>query len=251
MVGLIIGVVIVGGIYLASLFAPLPYSPSAINASQALQGPSSAHWFGTDSVGADVFSRTIAAGRVDLTLTLVGTALALIVGVAGGLLASTRNPAAERFMRFIDGLQALPLLILTLALVTLFGDNIALVAVTMALVSGPHFIRLVRSQALSVRESRYVEAAFASGGSWSRVMIRHVLPNIRAMILTQTAQVAGTGLLLVAALSFLGVGIKPPTPSWGAIIQLGSTEVVNGYWWIATAGGLALFLCVLSFNPAV
>jgi peptide/nickel transport system permease protein len=243
-----VGAVIIVALYGSALFLPLPYSPEGVDSSAVLQAPSATHWAGTDSVGADVFSRTIAAGRVDLTLTFVGTAISLFLGVTLGLAASTRAPWAERFMRFLDAFQALPLLVVTLALVTVSGRSLAMVAVTMAMICGPLFIRLVRSQALTVRESRYVEAGFAAGAGWGRVMRKYVLPNIRPLIFAQTAQVAGIGILLVAGLSFLGIGVAPPTPSWGALIQEGGTQVIQGRWWLAAAPGAAIFLCVLAFN---
>jgi peptide/nickel transport system permease protein len=247
-ISLTIGGVVIGIVYLAALFLPLPYDPLAVDTSAILQPPSSAHWMGTDGVGGDILSRTIAAGRVDLSLSLLGTLLSLVLGVAGGLLASTRSVWAERFMRALDAFQALPLLIVTLALVTLSGNSIWMVALAMVMICGPLFVRLVRSQALAVRESRFVEASLAAGSGWGRIMFRHVLPNIRPLILAQTAQVAGVGLLLVAALSFLGIGVQPPTPTWGGIIKTGASQVVLGNWWIVAAPGLAIFLCVLSFN---
>lgn len=247
-VSLTVGGIVIGVVYLSALFLPLPYDPLVVDTDAILQPPSAEHWMGTDGVGGDVLSRTIAAGRVDLSLSLLGTALALVIGVAGGLLASTRSVWAERFMRALDAFQALPLLIVTLALVTLSGNSIWMVALAMVMICGPLFVRLVRSQALAVRESRYVEAALAAGSGWGRIMFLHVLPNIRPLILAQTAQVAGVGLLLVAALSFLGIGVQPPTPTWGGIIKTGAAQVVLGNWWIVAAPGAAVFLCVLSFN---
>jgi peptide/nickel transport system permease protein len=243
----------IGGGYLvilmvAAFLLPKPYDPNAIDANAVLKPPSMHHWFGTDSVGGDLFSRTVTAARMDVPLSLLGTAFALVIGVAGGLLVSTKKPWAERLMRGVDAFQALPLLIVTLALVTISGDSIWMVAVAMAMISGPLFLRLVRSQALALRESRFVEAAIACGASWPRVMFRYVLPNMLPLILAQTALIAGVGILLIASLSFLGIGIKPTTPSWGGMIHDGASEFIRGHWWMALFPGIAIFLCVMSFN---
>jgi peptide/nickel transport system permease protein len=247
-IGPIIGAVYIAALLIFAFLIPTPYKPSAIDTSAVLQPPSTKHWFGTDSVGGDLFSRTIASARIDVPLSLLGTALALVVGVAGGLLVSTKKPWAERLMRGVDAFQALPLLIITLALVTISGDSLWMVAVSMALITGPLFLRLVRSQALALRESRFVEAAHACGASSTRIMVHYVLPNMLPIIVAQTALIAGSGVLLIAALSFLGIGIKPPTPSWGGLINEGSQEFIRGHWWMAVAPGVAIFLCVMSFN---
>jgi peptide/nickel transport system permease protein len=168
--------------------------------------------------------------------------------VVGGLLVSTRHRSSEWIMRGLDAFQALPLLIVTIALVVIANNSLIMVAVAICFVSGPFYIRLVRSQTLALRDSRFVEASRASGTSPVRLMVRHLLPNLRNLILTQTANTAAVALLVVAALSFLGVGTVPPTPSWGAMIRDGSDQLVTGQWWDAFFPGLALFACILSFN---
>lgn len=247
-VGLIGGLLVVGSLLLAGWFLPLRYSPTALGTGKILQGPSAQHWFGTNSVGQDIFSRTIRAARTDLPLAFEGTALATVVGVVGGLAVSTRSRASEWVMRGLDAFQALPLLIVTIALVVISDNSLTMVAVAICLVSGPFYIRLVRSQALALRESRFVEASRAAGTGSGRLVVRHLLPNLRSLIFTQTANTAAVALLVVAALSFLGVGTVPPTPSWGAMIRDGSEQLVTGQWWDTLFPGLALFACILSFN---
>lgn len=247
-VGLVTGLVVLGGLLLLAWFLPLRYSPNALGTGKVLQGPSSQHWFGTNEVGQDVFARTIRAARTDLPLALEGTALATVVGVVGGLAVSTRHRASEWIMRVLDAFQALPLLIVTIALVVISNNSLTMVAVAICLVSGPFYIRLVRSQALALRESRFVDASRAAGTGPVRLMVRHMLPNLRALIFTQTANTAAVALLVVAALSFLGVGTVPPTASWGAMIKDGSEQLVTGQWWDAAFPGLALFACIYSFN---
>jgi peptide/nickel transport system permease protein len=233
---------------LASFVAPLPYSPYGTNSSAILRPPSTSHWFGTDSVGADVFSRTIRAASTDLSLALLGTLAALIVGVPLGILLGTSRTWGERAMRLLDIFQALPLLILVLALVALSGNALYMIVVAIAIYGGPAYIRLVRSQILVLRETRFIEAAVASGASNFRIMRKHLLPNVRDVILFQTAIVAAVALLAIAALSFLGIGVQPPTPSWGSMVAQGSASLVTGQWWPAVAPGAAIFLCVLSIN---
>jgi peptide/nickel transport system permease protein len=246
-VGLVAGLLIILGLLAAAWLYPLPYDPDAISG-DFNQAPSSAHWFGTDAVGGDLFSRTIRAARTDLPLALSGTALALVLGVVGGLLASGHGPWGERFMRVLDTFQSLPLLIITIALVAMSGNRLYMVAVAIAMISGPFFVRLVRSQALSLRESRFVEASVAAGASPVRVMARHLLPNMRSLVLAQTALTAANALLVVAALSFIGVGVQVPTPSWGSMVQTGGKLLTTGQWWLTVFPAAAIFLCVLSFN---
>ncbi len=246
-VGLVLGSAVILVILFAGWFLPLKYDPNGIS-SQVLSAPSHAHPFGTDEAGADVFARTVRAARTDLPLALAGTALAVFVGVVGGLLASSKNAWSERFMRGLDAFQSLPLLILTVALVVISGNSLYMVVIAVALISGPFFIRLVRSQALTLRESRFVEASVAAGCGPVRVMARHLLPNLRSLILAQTALTAANALLLIAALSFIGVGVQPPTPSWGSMIRTGAGLVTTGQWWLAFFPAISIFACVLSFN---
>lgn len=245
---LIIGLSMIGVIFLAGLFLPLPFGPTEINTAATSLPPNGTHWFGTDQVGQDVFARTLRAARTDLPLALGGTALATLLGVAGGLAVSNKSRWSEWVMRGLDAFQSLPLLILTLALVVVSNNSLFMVAVAIALVCGPFYIRIVRSQAIVVRESRFIEAAIASGASTRRIMWVHMLPNLRAIILAQTALTGAIALLVVAALSFLGVGVVPPTPSWGAMIRAGAAQLVTGQWWNVLFPGLALFACIISFN---
>ena len=136
-------------------------------------------------------------------------------------------------MRGLDAFQSLPLLILTIALVVIANNSLFMVAVAIALVSGPFYVRIVRSQAIVLRESRFIEAAVASGAGTTRVMVKHMLPNMRSLILAQTA---------------LTGAVVPPTPSWGAMIRIGSGQLVTGQWWAVLFPGLALFACIISFN---
>ncbi len=233
---------------LASLVAPLPYDPRATDSSASLQGPSGDHWFGTDGAGADVFSRVVDAARVDLTLALLGTLLSLVLGVLLGLAASTKGRGSERLVRGLDAFQAFPLLILALALVSLSGNRLSMVVVAIALINIPRYMRLLRSEVLALRESRFIEAAIAMGARPRRVTFRHLLPNVWGVVLVQTSLTIANAIVVIASLSFLGVGVSAPTPSWGSMIRDGAGSMSSGEWWIATFPGLAVLLCVLAFN---
>jgi peptide/nickel transport system permease protein len=246
--GAVLGIVFLLGLMVASLVAPLPYSPGATDATASLQGPSAAHWFGTDNAGADVFSRVIAAARVDLSLAFAGTLLSLALGIPLGLAASTKGRGSERLVRALDAFQAFPLVILALALVTLSGNALYMVVVAIALINVPRYMRLLRSEVLGLRESRFVEAAQAMGASPLRVTTRHLLPNAWGVVLVQTSLTVGNAIVVIAALSFLGAGVSPETASWGAMIRDGSAAMSSGDWWIATFPGLVVVLCVLSLN---
>jgi peptide/nickel transport system permease protein len=243
-----VGVAIVAGIVVAAFLLPTPYDPSATNAFGGLQAPNPTHWFGTDTVGADVFSRTLRAGRTDLPLVIGGTALALLLGVPLGLLLSSRSRWSERAMRVLDGIQSLPLLILILAMVALSQNDPRMIIAAIAIYAAPVYIRLLRSQVLTLREARFIEAARAIGAHPLRIMFRHLLPNLWAVILAQTSLTLAASTLALASLSFLGVGVKPPTPSWGGMIRDGSSYLLSGDWWLVAFPGAAVVIVVLTFN---
>lgn len=243
---LALGVVV--ALLVAAFVAPLPHDPLHPNASRTLEPPSSEFWFGTDRLGSDVFSRTIASARLDLPLAIVGTALSLLIGVPIGLVASTKTPWSERIMRGVDMFQAFPLLVLAIVIVALTGNHLRNVVFAIALINIPLFIRLVRSEALALRESRFIEAAVAIGASRARVMRRHLLPNVTGTIIAQCSLAIAQAIVVIAALSFLGIGITPPNPSWGAMIQSGAQNMATGEWWVSLFPGLSVFLVVFSFN---
>ncbi|WP_204163539.1 ABC transporter permease [Nocardioides gilvus] len=246
--GATMGVSFIALLLLASLVAPLPYDPTATDGSSSLLAPGAQHWFGTDGAGADVFSRVIAAARIDLSLALAGTLLSLGLGLPLGLMASGKGKGSEWLVRALDAFQAFPLLILALALVSLSGNKLYMVVVAIALINVPRYIRLMRSEILSLRESRFIEAAIAMGASTSRVTFKHLLPNVWGIVLVQTSLTIANAIVVIASLSFLGVGVSAPTPSWGGMIRDGAGNMASGEWWIAGFAGLAVLLCVLAFN---
>lgn len=234
-------------ILLAGFVAPLPHDPKAFSLA-SLHAPSSTYWFGTDTLGRDIFSRVVRASSLDLPLALLGTLASLVVGVAVGLLVSGKNRASEWVMRGLDVFMAFPLLVLAIALVTLAGNHTYMVIVVIAIIFFPRFTRLVRVEALAIRESRYVEAAIATGASPYRVMAYHILPSVSGIILVQATLTASQALLAVAGLSFLGVGVSQQSISWGLMMSQGRDALTTGQWWLSIFPGLAVFICVVLFN---
>ena len=243
-----VAVAVIVLLYMASLLLPLPYSPTHPDVGAISLAPSGSHIFGTDASGFDIFSRTIYAARADLPLAVGGTVLAMLIGVPIGLAASSEGWGSNAVMRVVDAVQSLPLLILALAIVTLAGNHIGDVLIAIVIVTAPVFIRLVRSGALVIRNSRYVEAAVASGARPARVLRVHVLPNVMNLVLTQFAIGVAVAIVVIAGLNFLGVGVSPPTPTWGSMISTGAGVVDQGQWWVALFPGLAILLVIVSFN---
>lgn len=246
--GVATGLIILASFILAGHFSPLPYDPVAPHPMAVLQPPSATYWFGTDASGFDVFSRTIDAPRRDLPLALGGTALSLLIGVPLGLLASNKTRLAEALMRGLDVFQAFPLVIIAIAIVTLTGNHIQNVVYAIAVINAPRFMRLIRSEALALRECRFMEAAVATGCSTSRILFRHLLPNVRAVILAQASLAAAYALIVIASLNFLGIGVSPPDPTWGSMIQSGAQYMASGQWWVSLFPSIGLFCSVLCFN---
>ena len=246
--GVIIPVSLLGALVLAAYLAPLPFEPLEPSPMTRLQPPSGVHWFGTDNLGFDVFSRTVAAAKLDIPLALGGTGVSLLLGVFLGLLASTRSRWADVLMRGLDMFQAFPLLVFAMVVVTMIDDRISGIVIGIALIHTPRFVRVTRSRALSLRESRFVEAAVAIGASRARILSRHLLPNLLGIIAAQASLAAAHGIIVIAGLSFLGIGISPPEASWGAMIRIGAADIARGHWWPVMGPGLAIFITVFSFN---
>ena len=236
--------------------APLvaPHSPITADLSVYLQPPSISHPFGTDGTGMDVFSRVIFAPRVDLVIAMIGTVISAVIGIAfgawGGYFHETSGPRgflSNSMMRAADVIQAFPVFVFAIALVAVIGQSIASVVFAVAFVNIPIYLRLMRSQALSIRRMRYVEAAFVSGISDLVIVRRHILPNAIAPALAHLSVNVGWSILLTAGLSFVGAGVRAPTPEWGSMIAMGFPNVMTGQWWPSVFPGLALAVTVYGF----
>jgi peptide/nickel transport system permease protein len=243
--------VAIGLIALAAAAAPLvmPYDPDAPDADQALRGPSRQHWLGTDLYGRDQLTRIVHAGRVDLLIALGATAAALSLGTALGAIAGYRGGWVDQLvMRSIDTVQAFPSFILAMGIAAALGNNAFNVAAAIAITHVPIYGRLVRGEMLRVREMEYAEAARTVGNRRRRIIFYHLLPNCFPPIVVQATLAMGFAILTVAALSFIGLGLRPPTSEWGAMTAEGAGYIVSGEWWLFLFPGLAIMTVVLSFN---
>lgn len=243
------GLVIVGLDLLLAAFGPIlePVS-STVNITTPNLPPSSLHFFGTDPTGLDVFARVIAAPRVDVTIALAATLLGVIGGTILGLLATVfRGWASEAFVRVADTVQALPGLAFVFIIVILAGRSNIMIVVILGLLQLPIYLRLIRSQVLSLRERPFVEAAVANGDTPLSIALRHILPNALTPALAQASITMGFTLLAITGLSFIGAGVRPPAAEWGGMIQAGAQGINLGQWWMALFPGLAISLSVFGF----
>ena len=243
---LIVGILVVGSFVIPALSPHDAYRP---NPAEALQSPNSSHLFGTDETGFDVFTRVAYAPRVNLSIALPGVLIGALIGVSIGVAAGfSRRLVGEAVMRIADLVQAFPLLILALAMVALTGQSSWNIIGAIAFINAPLFHRLVRTQVVSIRELGYVEVAEALGNPTRRIVYKHILPNAMGPAIVQFGVSLGYAILVLAGLSFLGVGVSPPTPEWGAMIRTGSSALTTGQWWTVLFPGLALATAVASFN---
>lgn len=212
----------------AAILAPwiAPHDPDLMQPGLRLQPPSAEFWLGTDAFGRDILSRAMLGGRVSLSIGIAVALVATTAGICLGLLAGSGRIADALTMRTMDGLMAIPGILLAIALLAMAGGSAITVVAAIAIVETPRVTRLVRSLVLSVRSHAYVEAARLAGTGRVRVLLRHILPNIAAPLVVQATFVAASAILIEAYLSFLGVGISPETPSWGNMIAGGRRYVL-------------------------
>jgi peptide/nickel transport system permease protein len=225
-----------------------PYSPTQAVSGAQLQPPSAGHWFGTDSVGMDVFSRVIAAPRTDLTIAVLSTVVALGIGSPLGAIAGYyRNTWSEILMRISDLIHSFPVFLLAMAAVIVAGQRMTSLIAVIGFVNAPIYIRLMRAEVLSLRERTFIEAAVTLGEPPRRIMFRHLVPNAASPIISQASITVGVSMLLTAGLSFVGAGVRVPTPEWGSMIAIGASHIVTGEWWPSLFPGLALATTVGGF----
>ena len=233
------------------VLAPLltGYDPTEANPSDFLQPPSLRHLFGTDASGLDVFARVIYAPRVDMVIAVAGVLFAVLIGCPLGVFVGYYPTlfVSTLIMRVMDFIQSLPLFIMAMALVAALGQDITNVIYVLTFFKIPVFVRLMRSEALSLREIEYIEAARCVGNSNLRIIMRHLLPNSLGPALVQLSISIGAGILMTAGLSFIGAGVRVPTPEWGLMIASGAQNMITGEWWIAFFPGVAMSLAILGF----
>lgn len=246
----LVGGVVVLALFLISLLAPLisPYDPNAINAWKVLSPPSLQNWFGTDELGRDVFSRILLGARISLKVGFVAVGIAVTIGTVVGLLSGYYSGLVDAtLMRLVDIMLCFPAFFLILAVITFLEPSIWYIMMVIGLTGWMGVARLVRAETLSIREMDYILAARCIGCSNARIIFRHILPNaISPVLVSATLGVAGA-ILTESALSFLGIGVQPPTPSWGNILTSGK-DYIEFAWWLSLFPGLAILVTVLAYN---
>jgi len=226
-----------------------PYDPLASDSGAALQPPSGAHWFGTDSLGRDIFSRVIVATQLDFGIAIAAVALSFAIGTALGLCAGYFGGWWDRIStRLADTIMAFPLFVLAMGIVAALGNTVANIVYATAIINLPFYLRVARAEANIRRGAGFIEAARLSGNSEARILAVHMLPNILPPAMVQVSLNMGWAILNAAGLSFIGLGVRPPTPEWGIMVAEGATYIVSGEWWVALFPGAVLMLAVFCFN---
>ena len=246
----LVGFIIVSIVIFIAVFAPLltPFDPLATDPINRLQGPSKEHWLGTDELGRDVLSRLFYGSRIALQIGVliilfegaIGILLGVVSGFFGGFVDSL-------IMRIVDILRSFPVIILAMAVAGILGQGVVNVVIALGLVGWTTYARMVRSKILSIKEMDYVEAAYSIGESRFSVVMRYILPNAVSTAIIMICIMMPTALIASATLSFLGVGVQPPSPAWGSMISAGRDYLLKAPW-ISTSAGLAIMFTVLGFN---
>jgi peptide/nickel transport system permease protein len=238
-------------IVLAAAFGPalVPYDPLASDTAAALKPPSLAHWFGTDQLGRDVASRVIVATRLDFFIAIASVVLVFLMGGIAGVAAGFFGGWTDRIVgRIADTIMAFPLFVLAMGIVAALGNSVQNIILATAIVNFPLYARVARAEANVRRDAGFVLAARLCGNSEARILLGQVLPNIMPIMVVQMSLTMGYAILNAAGLSFIGLGVRPPTAEWGILVADGSTYMVSGEWWVAFFPGAALMLAVFCFN---
>ena len=238
-------------ILLAAVFGPWlgPYDPLASHTNAALPGPSAAHWFGTDQLGRDIFSRVVAAARLGLRIAVGAVARVLrLGGQAGGMGGFFGGWVDTLVGRIADTIMAFPLFVLAMGIVAALGNSVTNIVIATANINLPLYARVARAEANVRREVGFVQAARLSGNSEWRLLLTQIVPNIMPIMAVQMSLTMGYAILNAAGLSFIGLGVRPPTPEWGIMVAEGASFIVSGEWWVAFFPGLALMTAVFCFN---
>ena len=246
---------VVGGVLslffvLVAVFAPqlAPYSASASDFEAVLVSPSPAHPFGTDELGRDIFSRVIIGSRASIVAGVLATLLAMVLAVPIGLIAGYYRGAVDMvIMRINDALLAFPFLILAVGLAAILGPSLLNAALAIGLSAVPNLVRITRGEVMAIREEDYVEGAVANGANDVVILRRHILPNIMNTLLVQATVLIPAAIIAESLLSFLGLGVQPPTPSWGVMLSA-AQAYLDQAWWLALYPGIAIFVATMSFN---
>jgi peptide/nickel transport system permease protein len=238
-------------IAICALIGPyiVPYDPLASDTTATLQPPSVQHWFGTDQLGRDIFSRVVVATRLDFIIALTSVALVFAFGGLAGIAAGFFGGWTDRLVsRLADTIMAFPLFVLAMGIVAALGNTVTNIVIATAIINFPLYVRVARAEANVRREAGFVQAARLSGNGDFRILLMHILPNIMPIMMVQVSLTMGYAILNAAGLSFIGLGVKPPTPEWGIMVAEGAANIISGEWWIALFPGAALMIAVFCFN---
>ncbi len=226
-----------------------PYDPLASDSTAVLQAPSARHWFGTDAIGRDIFSRTLVATRLDLGIAVSAVALSFVIGISLGLAAGYFGGWWDvGVIRLADTIMAFPLFVLAMGIVAALGNTVGNIVLATAIINLPFYVRVARAEANVRRHAGFIEAARLSGNSDWRILAVHLFPNILPPAMVQVSLNMGWAILNAAGLSFIGLGVRPPTPEWGILVAEGAQFIVSGEWWVSFFPGAVLMLAVFSFN---
>ena len=238
-------------IALCALIGPyiVPHDPLASDTAATLQAPTFKHWFGTDQLGRDIFSRVVVATRLDFMIAIASVALVFVMGGFAGIAAGFFGGWTDRIVsRLADTIMAFPLFVLAMGIVAALGNTVTNIVIATAIINFPLYVRVARAEANVRREAGFVQAARLSGNGEFRIVLTQILPNIMPIMMVQISLTMGYAILNAAGLSFIGLGVKPPTPEWGIMVAEGATNIISGEWWIALFPGAALMLAVFTFN---
>jgi peptide/nickel transport system permease protein len=234
-----------------AIFGPLiaPYDALASNTDAAYQAPSALHWFGTDQLGRDILSRVIVATRLDLAIAVFSVALVFLLGGVSGVMAGFYGGWTDRIGgRLADTIMAFPLFVLAMGIVAALGNTVTNIVIATAIINYPLYVRVARAEANVRRDAGFVQAARLTGNSDMRIVLTQILPNVMPILVVQMSLTMGYAILNAAGLSFIGLGVRPPTAEWGIMVADGSADMVSGKWWIAFFPGAALMIAVFCFN---
>ncbi len=225
-----------------------PYDPLATS-TDVLQAPSAEHWFGTDKIGRDVFSRVLVATRLDLGIALASVSAAFVLGTMLGSFAGYFGGWTDRIIgRVVDTIMAFPLFVLAMGVVAALGNSVENIVYATIIINLPFYVRFARSEVAMRRHLPYVEAARASGNNDLRIIAFHIVPNILPSMSVQASLNMGWAIMNAAALSFIGLGIRPPTAEWGIMVFEGSANIISGQWWTFVFPGAALMFAIACFD---
>lgn len=248
----ILGLIILIVLVLLAIFADViaNYDNVVIkqNLAHRLQGPSAAHWLGTDEFGRDIFARLVHGTRVSLQVGIVAVGISIVIGgILGAVAGYYGGKLDNTIMRIMDIFLAVPSILLAIAIVSALGPSIINLMLAISISSVPSYARIVRASVLSIRDQEFIEAAKAIGASNTRIIFRHIIPNSLAPVIVQATLGVASAILSTAGLSFIGLGIQPPAPEWGSMLS-GGRQYLRYAWWVTTFPGVAIMITILSLN---